>query len=124
MKRSHFCVEFAAGCACLVVSFFLQVKVHIDITKKVNEISLHVLNAELLPLSGVTDKMASLIAKQRKVTEQSGVGTPFPTMCVPDFLPPWAMVGSMFTYCMRLFQFFMRFVRQGEQPNRTAGGST
>ena len=93
------------------MNVFLQVRVHIDIAKRVNEISLHGLNAELLPLSGVTDKMASLIAKQRKVTEQIGVGTPFPTMRVPDFFPPWAMVGSMFTYCMRLFQFFMRFVR-------------
>jgi hypothetical protein len=75
------------------MSVFLQMRVHTDIAKRVNEISLHGLNAELLLLSGVTDKMASLIAKQRKVTEQSGVGTPFPTMCVPDFLPPWANGG-------------------------------
>jgi hypothetical protein len=68
------------------------VKVHIDLGGKVAAITLLGLKADCLPFSGVTDKLAGHIAKQRKAIAQSGVGFCFPAMTVADFLPSWAMV--------------------------------
>ena len=76
--------------------FCAQVKVHVDIVGKVDGITLRGLKAECLPFSGVTDKLAGLIAKQRKAIAQSGIGSCFPAMKVADFLPSWAMVALFF----------------------------
>ena len=94
-------------------SILRQVKVHIDLPKKVNAITLNGLKADCLPFSGgevmtfismrahntcsdqragATDKLASAIAKQQKLIAQSGIGFCFPTMVVSDYLPSWAMV--------------------------------
>ena len=59
---------------------------------QVDAITLRGLKADCLPLSGVTDKLAGAIAKQKKAIAQSGVGFVFPAMAVVDFLPSWAQV--------------------------------
>ena len=59
---------------------------------QVDAITLRGLKADCLPLSGVTDKLAGAIAKQKKAIAQSGVGFVFPAMAVADFLPSWALV--------------------------------
>ena len=72
----------------------MQVRVHVDLAGKVNAITLRGLKADCLPLSGVTDKLAGAIAKQRKAIAQSGVGFCFPAMAVADFLPSWVLVSA------------------------------
>ena len=59
---------------------------------QVDAITLRGLKADCLPLSGVTDKLAGVIAKQKKAIVQSVVGFVFPAMAVADFLPSWAQV--------------------------------
>lgn len=74
----------------------MQVKVHVDLAGKVDAITLRGLKADCLPFSGVTDKLAGAIAKQRKTITHSGVGFCFPHMAVADFLPSWALVSAFF----------------------------
>jgi len=80
-----------------VLPYLTQVRVHIDIGSKVSAITLQGLKAKCLPYSGVTDKMAGAIAKQRKAIAQSGVGFCFPAMAVVDFLPSWAVRAFLCT---------------------------
>ena len=107
-------------------SVLRQVKMHIDLPKKVNAITLNGLKADCLPYSGgedvvftcmcahnthrcqrsgVTDKLASAIAKQQKLIAQSGIGFCFPAMVVSDFLPSWAMVGMNESARLCIYRF-------------------
>ena len=84
----------------------MQVKVHVDLAGKVDAITLRGLKADCLPFSGVTDKLAGAIAKQRKTITHSGGGFCFPHMAVADFLPSWALVRAFLSavcaFCFRV----------------------
>ena len=97
-------------------------KVHVDISQRIGAISLMNLPIECHPRSTVTDKIASEIARQRKILHS-------PDLAVCPYLPMWAFAPNWATRVRLLYSHrkgtllsfaLLRANRRREEMLRTA----